>query len=252
MQNTGITKCFVAQTGEAALAWLEINPCNIVVFEHNLGGMNGLQLISLIRQTHPQLKLIGMARTKDIKFAVSLMRQGANDFVAKDDFFSSTAMRAVQTAARELSIERESKSSELLNMQAGYESAGAEAAWLLKMFRNRYGYSIPAPASREDELRRWSDVVTVFRDYVETSLRMFPELVVRSEDQLIRMIMERGLSPRDVVNLYHLAVMAMKDDARGQGARPRVNPGILLSRVLVRLVEEYQRAIVANLDVDAA
>jgi ActR/RegA family two-component response regulator len=242
MQSVGITKCFVSRTGEAALTWLESNECNVVVFEHNLSGMNGLQLLNLVRRAHPEMKLIATARTKDIKLAVSLMKQGASDFIAKDDFFSSSIGRAVQGAARDLSIETELRSAEAMSVpQGGFDTANVEAAWLLKMFRNRYGYKIPSPASREDELRRWEDIVATFKDYVETSLRMFPELVVRSEDALVRMIVERGLSPRDIVNLYYLAVVSVRESNRGDGSRPRVNPGVLLSRILVRVVEEYQR-----------
>ena len=252
MQNTGITRCFVAQTGEAALTWLEDNACNIVVFEHNLTGMNGLQLLNLVRRSHPKLKLIATARTKDIKFAVSLMKQGASDFVPKDDFFSSSIGRAVQGAARDISIETEVRTTEVLGSRSSthLDTANFEAAWLLKMFRNRYGYAIPSPASREDDLRRWEDIVATFKDYVETSLRMFPELVVRSEDALIRMVIDRGLSPRDVVNLYYLAVVSLRD--REEVAKPRVNPGVLLSRILVRLVEEYQRTLSSQSGMNAA
>ena len=175
MQNTGITRCFVAQTGEAALTWLEDNACNIVVFEHNLTGMNGFQLLNLVRRSHHKLKLIATARTKDIKFAVSLMKQGASDFVPKDDFFSSSIGRAVQGAARDLSFETEVRTTEVLGSRRSshLDTGNVEAAWLLKMFRNRYGYAIPSPASREDDLRRWEDIVATFKDYVETSLRMF-------------------------------------------------------------------------------
>ena len=253
MQSLGITKCFVAQTGEAALTWLEHNACNVVVFEHNLSGMNGLQLLNLVRRSYPRLKLIATARTKDIKFAVSLMKQGASDFVPKDDFLSSSIGRAVQSAARDLSFEVEVKSAEVLVTQSGgLDTANVEAAWLLKMFRNRYGYAIPSPASREDELRRWEDIVATFKDYVATSLRMFPELVVRSEDALIRMIIERGLSPRDIVNLYYLAVVSLREETRSEGGGPRVNPGVLLSRILVRVVEEYQRTLSSQQGLNAA
>jgi DNA-binding NarL/FixJ family response regulator len=254
MQTLGVTKCFVAQTGEAALTWLEHNACTIVVFEHNLSGMNGLQLLNLVRRSYPKLKMIATTRTKDIKFAISLMKQGATDFVPKDDFFSSAIGRAVQGAARDLSIESELETSKALDSQqrGGLDTANLEAAWLLKMFRNRYGYAIPSPASREDDLRRWEDIVNTFKEYVETSLRMFPELVVRSEDALIRMIIERGLSPRDIVNLYYLAVVSMRESSREDGSRARVNPGVLLSRILVRVVEEYQRTLSAQQGIQAA
>ena len=79
---------------------------------------------------------------------------------------------------------------------------------------------------------------------METSLRMFPEVLFRAEDALVRMILERGLSPRDVVLLYQLALMKLKEASRNVPQQNlRVHPGVFLTRVLVRLVEEYQRAM---------
>jgi hypothetical protein len=73
---------------------------------------------------------------------------------------------------------------------------------------------------------------------------------VRSEDALIRTVIDRGLSPHDVVNLYYLAVVSLRD--REEVAKPRVNPGVLLSRILVRLVEEYQRTLSSQSGMKAA
>jgi DNA-binding NarL/FixJ family response regulator len=243
--GTGIPRCFTLATGESALAWLEQHDCDIVVFEHNLAGMNGQQFMSLVKQTRPAVRLIATSSNKDPRFAVSWMKNGAADYVAKDDFYSSQLARAVQACARDLTLEHERRTSETIAGSAnGLEIASSEANWLLKLFRSRFGYTIPLPVDRENELRRWADVVQTFHEYLETSLRMFPEVLFRSEDVLVRMILERGLSPRDVVLLYQLALMKLKEASRNeQQQSPRVHPGVFLSRVLVRLVEEYQRAM---------
>jgi CheY-like chemotaxis protein len=243
--GTGIPRCFTLATGENALAWLEQHDCDIVIFEHNLAGMNGQQFMSLVRQTRPTIKLIATSANNDPRFAISWVKNGASDYVAKDDFFSSQLARAVQSCARDLAMEQELKASEALTNGAyGLETAGSEATWLLKLFRSRFGYTIPLPVDRENELRRWADVVQTFHEYLETSLRMFPEVLFRAEDVLVRMILERGLSPRDVVLLYQLALMKLKEASRSAPPQnPRVHPGVFLTRVLVRLVEEYQRAV---------
>jgi len=243
--GTGIPRCFTLSTGESALAWLEQHECDIVVFEHNLAGMNGQQFMSLVRQTRPAIKLIATSSNKDPRFAISWVKHGASDYVAKDDFFSSQLGRAVQSCARDLAMEQDRKATDsLAGNHYGLDTASSEANWLLKLFRSRFGYTIPLPVDRENELRRWADVVQTFHEYLETSLRMFPEVLFRAEDVLVRMILERGLSPRDVVLLYQLALMKLKESSRSeQQLNPRVHPGVFLSRVLVRLVEEYQRAM---------
>jgi DNA-binding NarL/FixJ family response regulator len=243
--GTGIPRCYTLSTGESALAWLEQHECDIVIFEHNLAGMNGQQFMSLVRQARPKVKLIATSSNKDPRFAISWVKHGASDYVAKDDFFSSQLARAVQTCARDLSTEQEHQSNaHLANSSYGLDTASSEATWLLKLFRSRFGYTIPLPVDRENELRRWADVVQTFHEYLETSLRMFPEVLFRTEDILVRMILERGLSPRDVVLLYQLALMKLKEASRNeQQLNPKIHPGVFLSRVLVRLVEEYQRAM---------
>jgi CheY-like chemotaxis protein len=207
--------------------------------------MNGQQFMTLVRQARPAIKLIATSSNKDPRFAVSWVKHGAADFVAKDDFFSSQLAHAVQNCARDLAVEDERKSSEMLAGSGfGLDTAGSEATWLLKLFRSRFGYTIPLPVDRENELRRWADVVQTFHEYLEVSLRMFPEVLFRAEDALVRMILERGLSPRDVVLLYQLALMKLKEASRSAPQQnPRVHPGVFLTRVLVRLVEEYQRAM---------
>ena len=85
----GIPRCFTLATGESALAWLEKNDCDIVIFEHNLAGMNGQQFMSLVRQTRPAIKLIATSSNKDPRFAMSWVKNGAADYVDKDNFFSS-------------------------------------------------------------------------------------------------------------------------------------------------------------------
>ncbi len=119
--------------------------------------------------------------------------------------------------------------------------AHAEAGWLLQMFKSRLGFPTVFNSDQSNEVGVWADVVEAFRGYLETSLRTFPDLIARNEDALIRMLIDRGLSPRDVVMLYSLALMSLKNDGTEERSPIRVNPGVLLARVLTRMVDEYQR-----------
>jgi DNA-binding response OmpR family regulator len=243
--GTGVPKCFTVPTGESALAWLSQNACDVVVFEHNLAGMNGQQFMSMVRQTHPDIRLIATSQNRDPRFAISWVQNGAADYVAKDDFFSSQLGRSVQAVGRAISTQRDAQVQEALTAgPAGLDTANSEATWLLRLFRTRYGYTVPLPVDRENELQQWADVVQAFHEYLETSLHIFPETLGRAEDAVVRMVVERGLSPRDVVLLYQLALMRLKEASRSNQQRnARVNPGVFLSRILIRVIEEYQRAV---------
>jgi CheY-like chemotaxis protein len=253
LEGMGIVECGFVSTGEAALAWLEARPCDILLFEAELPRMSGLHLLQRAKAAAPALQAIAMSKRADARTAVSLIKHGACDFILKDDYFTSNLITSVQSTLRaKTAVEANHTLQVLQGAESKIEMANAEAMWLLKMFRGRYGYAIPAPAAREEEDQQWSEVVEAFREYLETTLRMFPDLVQRSEDALVRMIMERGLSPRDVVLLYQLSLLGLKERAPAENAGIRVHPGVLLSRVLVRLVEEYQRSISLAWDRSAA
>jgi DNA-binding response OmpR family regulator len=243
--SIGIPTCFTVPTGEAALAWLENNTCDVVVFEHKLAGMNGQQFMTMVKQTHPDIRLIATSQNRDPRFGISWVQNGAADFVAKDDFYSSQLGRSIQAAARSLSQQRDTQVQEELTAgPTSLETANSEANWLLRLFRTRYGYNVPLPVDRENELQQWPEVVQAFYEYLETSLHMFPDTLPRAEDAVVRMVVERGLSPRDMVLLYQLSLMRLKDASRREQQRfIRVNPSIFLARVLIRVIEEYQRAV---------
>ena len=253
LEGMGIVNCGFVSTGEAALAWLEARPCDVLLFETDLPRMSGVSLLQRAKAAVAPLDAIAMSKKGDAKVAVSLLKHGAADYILKDDYFSSNLISALHGVLRTKSAFEEQQTLSVLNgAESKIEVANAEAVWLLKMFRGRFGYSVPVPALREEEEAQWADVVEAFRDYLETSLRMFPDLVQRSEDAVVRMLIERGLSPRDVVLLYQLALLELKARPAAEAASVRVHPGVLLSRILVRLVEEYQRSMSLQWDRSAA
>ncbi len=241
LEILGVRDCYVVTSGEAALTWLDANPCDILLFDTLLPRMSGRQLLQRVRAATPGAQPIAMSASNDAKAAVALLKLGAIDYIVKDDYFTANMARSVQSAARsKVAQEKRDSERKLASGGSSLEVASAEAAWLLKMFRSRYGSSIPYPSEREDD--RWPDAVEAFREYLDSSLRVFPEIVARTEDSLVRLLTERGLSPRDVVNLYQIALMAVKNGPMEQGMI-RVHPGLLLTRVLSRLLEEYQRSV---------
>ncbi|HEY7270854.1 MAG TPA: response regulator [Dehalococcoidia bacterium] len=243
LEGAGFRQSYVVPSGEAALQWLARDECQLILFEYNLPGMNGLQLMDKVRgrESRVPVPFIVTTRNREAKVAVSLMQAGVADYIFKDDYFTSNLVRAVQAALRKtVSVEERQHLALLESGRSKLQVAQAEAGWLLQMFRSRLGF--PAAAAEQGEqVGVWSEVVDAFRGYIETSLRTFPDVITRTEDSLIRMLIDRGLSPRDVVMLYSLALMALKNDAAEEQTPVRVNPGVFLSRILTRMIDEYQR-----------
>ncbi|MDM8347726.1 sigma-54 dependent transcriptional regulator [Pseudomonas sp. sp1636] len=68
---------------EAALAALAQEPFGLVVSDVNMPGMDGHQLLALIRQRQPQLPVLLMTAFAAVERAVDAIRQGAADYLVK-------------------------------------------------------------------------------------------------------------------------------------------------------------------------
>jgi two-component system response regulator FlrC len=68
---------------EAALAALAQEPFGLVISDVNMPGMDGHQLLALIRQRQPQLPVLLMTAFAAVERAVDAIRQGAADYLVK-------------------------------------------------------------------------------------------------------------------------------------------------------------------------
>src|SRR5215204_5362237 len=86
---------------EAALAWLEREPCELVIqdmnFSRRTSGEEGLALLTRIRAVAPKLPVILITAWGSIGLAVEGMKAGATDFITKP-WTNQQMVQAVQTA----------------------------------------------------------------------------------------------------------------------------------------------------------
>ena len=68
---------------EAALVALKREPFGLVVSDVNMPGMDGHELLALVRQHHPQIPVLLMTAFGAVARAVDAMRQGAVDYLVK-------------------------------------------------------------------------------------------------------------------------------------------------------------------------
>ncbi|SFO87617.1 sigma-54-dependent transcriptional regulator [Pseudomonas borbori] len=73
----------VVDCAEAALAALAQEPFGLVISDVNMPGMDGHQLLALIRQRQPQLPVLLMTAFAAVERAVDAIRQGAADYLVK-------------------------------------------------------------------------------------------------------------------------------------------------------------------------
>ncbi|MCX7803958.1 MAG: sigma-54 dependent transcriptional regulator [Planctomycetota bacterium] len=89
----------VVGTGEQALALVAASPPDLVLLDIMLPGTDGVAVLSEIAASHPDLPVVMMTAAGTIDLAVSCMKKGAYDFLAKP--FEFERLRAiVQNALR--------------------------------------------------------------------------------------------------------------------------------------------------------
>lgn len=69
--------------GQECLAHLEQQTCDLLITDIRMPGMDGMTLLSLVRQRRPELPVILVTGVGDIPMAVRAMKMGASDFLEK-------------------------------------------------------------------------------------------------------------------------------------------------------------------------
>lgn len=75
----------LAESGEAALAWLEANACDLVLLDIMMPGMSGMDVLDRLRETRnvSELPVIMATAKGEQADIVDALRRGANDYVTK-------------------------------------------------------------------------------------------------------------------------------------------------------------------------
>ena len=71
------------ECAEDALPAIDPEAEQMLVTDFRLPGMNGLQLLALARERHPQLPVVVMTAYADTQLAVQALKGGARDFLIK-------------------------------------------------------------------------------------------------------------------------------------------------------------------------
>jgi len=110
-----------ADTAEAALGLLDTEDVQLVMTDVRLPGMDGVQLLSRIRERHPAMPVIVLTAYGTVQNAVEAMRLGAFDYVLKP--FELEAVSA--TIRKALELDRFRAENRYLRERLGGDDAGA-------------------------------------------------------------------------------------------------------------------------------
>lgn len=76
--------CGSVPTAEEALAFLDTHPCDLVITDVSLPGMDGLELARRLRTHRPDLRIVVISAHMDLGFAERARAVGAHAFLRKD------------------------------------------------------------------------------------------------------------------------------------------------------------------------
>jgi len=74
---------YEAESGEAALAWLQNNTCDVILLDLHMAGVDGLSVMRQVKQSWPEIMIIIMTAFATVDSAIEAVRQGAFDYLQK-------------------------------------------------------------------------------------------------------------------------------------------------------------------------
>ena len=125
------------------------------------------------------------------------------------------------------------------------ETARAEIAWISESFAPAsQTEAVPDILADDSIIRRlapadpFHDLIDAVGHYLSASFASFPEPATGAEQALARMILERDLTPGDILGLFAASLPNL--DIGQQ--EPPVSPALCLTRLFALLVEQLQES----------
>ncbi len=72
-----------ALSGRDALACIEHHPCDLIITDIRMPGMDGIELVSRVRERYPDVAVIFMTGYANLNSAKDAIKQGASDYIMK-------------------------------------------------------------------------------------------------------------------------------------------------------------------------
>jgi len=79
---------------------------DVIIMDHQLGLVNGVEVLQKIRAYKPDLQVIFMSGQKDVKIAVQSIKKGAREYLIKDE----NAFDKLLALLKQIEMDRQEKS----------------------------------------------------------------------------------------------------------------------------------------------
>jgi DNA-binding NtrC family response regulator len=89
-----------AVSGEDGLVCIDKETFDCVLLDYSLPGRNGVEILKRIRVKHPFLPVVMLTGSDYEKAAIAAMREGAQNYLTKENIDSETLTHAIQDAIR--------------------------------------------------------------------------------------------------------------------------------------------------------
>lgn len=125
----------VAESATRALAILESGQIDVVLSDVRMPGMNGIELLKIIKQKYPETDVVIMTGFGSVPSAVQAIKLGAYDYIAKPfdlDVFRNVFQRLIEK--QELTAENRLLREQLKTRQ-GFANLVGTSAQMLKIYR---------------------------------------------------------------------------------------------------------------------
>ncbi|MDP6580347.1 MAG: sigma-54 dependent transcriptional regulator, partial [Vicinamibacterales bacterium] len=107
-----------AATGEEGLAVLKREEIDLMLLDVRLPGMNGLELLGIVRENYNLVEVIMVSALSEVEVAVTAMKQGAYHYITKE--FDYDSLRSLVRNA----LERQDLSRQLITLNAQVAEQG--------------------------------------------------------------------------------------------------------------------------------
>jgi signal transduction histidine kinase/DNA-binding response OmpR family regulator len=214
-----------ARDGAKGLAQAQTGAYDVVLVDLRMPQMDGLEVISTLKEQRPQLPLVVVSGTGVLSDAIAAIRQGASDYITKPiqdmDQVVVVIERVIKIARLTAERDRYQREMEELN-----RSLEAEVKRQTKDLRiqnreltalNRVSYAISAPLDLDTMLNRAIDAATTALETDGGVVRLFNEATNQLVIAVARGLPDSYLSSAQAIPLGQGIVGRVAQSGRPQG-----------------------------------
>lgn len=180
-----------AATGLELLELVETTPCDLVILDVSMPGMNGIEVLDRLSETHPALRVLIFTMHKEQEFFRHAVRKGAYAYVLKDD-----RLELILRAIEEIRADRRYYSPELIASMAiapDEATAGGVSAGNIEMLTPREREILVMIAGGATSKEIADDLAISHRTVQTHRANMLEKLALKNTAALIKFAVSSGL-----------------------------------------------------------